>query len=76
MLKHGLYFLINGACGSSGCFAVQMAKMYGATVTAVDNGHKTDFLRSIGADNVIDYTREDFANRDSRYDLILDYVAY
>ena len=75
-MQQGQHVLINGAGGSSGCFAVQMAKMYGATVTAIDNGHKTDFLRSIGADIVIDYTREDFAERDARYDLILDCVAY
>ena len=75
-VQAGQSVLINGAGGSSGCFAVQLAKLYGANVTAVDNGHKVDFLRSLGADEVIDYTREDFASHESRYDLILDYVAY
>lgn len=75
-VERGQHVLINGAGGSSGCFAVQLAKMYGATVTAVDNGYKADFLRSIGADHVVDYMREDFATGDTRYDVILDNVAY
>ena len=75
-VQAGQRVLINGAGGSCGCFAVQLAKLYGAVVTAVDNGHKIDTLRSIGADEVIDYTSEDFATHEARYDLILDCVAY
>ena len=75
-IQQGQHVLINGAGGSSGSFAVQIAKLYGATVTAVDNGHKMEFLRSIGADTVIDYTRDDIATLDTRFDLILDNVAY
>ena len=75
-VQAGQHVLINGAGGSSGSFAVQMAKLYGAIVTAVDNGYKTEFLRSIGADEAVDYTREDLADLEARFDLILDFVAY
>ena len=75
-VEAGQNMLINGAGGSCGIFAVQMAKMYGATVTAVDNTHKQEFLRSLGADHVIDYSCEDFAQGTARYDLIVDLVAY
>jgi NADPH:quinone reductase-like Zn-dependent oxidoreductase len=68
--------LINGAGGSTGSFAVQIAKLYGAEVTGVDNTGKLDFMRSLGADHVIDYTREDFTQNGKQYDLILDLVAY
>jgi NADPH:quinone reductase-like Zn-dependent oxidoreductase len=68
--------LINGAGGGSGCFAVQLAKRLGAHVTGVDNAGKLDFMRSLGADEVIDYRREDFTRRDEPYDLVLDLVAH
>jgi NADPH:quinone reductase-like Zn-dependent oxidoreductase len=64
--------LINGAGGCVGPFAVQMAKARGAVVTAVDHGDKLDFLRELGADEVIDYTREDFTRGDRRFDVVLD----
>lgn len=68
--------LINGAGGSAGMFAVQLAKLYGAEVTGVDNTYKLDFLRSLGADHVVDYTREDFTRSGNRFDLILDLIAH
>jgi NADPH:quinone reductase-like Zn-dependent oxidoreductase len=67
--------LINGAGGSVGPFAVQIAKSFGSEVTAVDNTDKLEMLRSIGADHVIDYTHEDFTRNGQRYDYILDVVA-
>jgi NADPH:quinone reductase-like Zn-dependent oxidoreductase len=68
--------LINGAGGGSGMFAVQLAKQRGAHVTAVDNERKLDHMRSLGADEVIDYRREDFTRGREPYDLILDLVAH
>jgi NADPH:quinone reductase-like Zn-dependent oxidoreductase len=68
--------LINGAGGGGGTFAIQLAKSYGAEVTAVDNAGKLDFLRSLGADHVIDYNQEDFTRSEQQYDLILDLIAY
>jgi NADPH:quinone reductase-like Zn-dependent oxidoreductase len=68
----GQRVLINGAGGAVGSFAVQLAKAYGAHVTGVDAPAKLDMLRSIGADAVLDYTKEDFTWRDERYDFILD----
>jgi NADPH:quinone reductase-like Zn-dependent oxidoreductase len=67
--------LINGAGGGVGTLAVQLAKMYGAEVTAVDSSIKLDMLRSIGADHLIDYKTEDFTANGQKYDLILDVVA-
>ena len=67
--------LINGAGGSIGTYAVQIAKAIGAEVTAVDRGDKLDVLRSIGADRVVDYTLEDFADREETYDVIVDVVG-
>jgi NADPH:quinone reductase-like Zn-dependent oxidoreductase len=75
-VQPGQKVLINGAGGGAGTFAVQLAKLYGAEVTGVDNTGKLDFMRSLGADHVIDYTREDFTKNGERYDLILDVVAH
>jgi NADPH:quinone reductase-like Zn-dependent oxidoreductase len=72
----GQKVLINGAGGGAGTFAVQLAKRYGAEVTGVDNSGKMDFLRALGADHVIDYTKEDFSKNGQQYDLILDLVAH
>lgn len=74
-VQPGQKVLINGAGGSAGSFAIQLAKMHGAEVTAVDNSRKLDFMRSLGADFVIDYTKEDFTQNGKQYDLILDVVA-
>ncbi len=71
-IKKGQEMLIAGAGGSIGSFSVQIAKYYGAVVTAVDSTGKMDMLRSIGADRVIDYTREDFTLRRETYDVIFD----
>ena len=71
-IQPGQTVLINGAGGAVGSFAVQLAKAYGANVTGVDAAAKLDMLRSIGADRVVDYSREDFTRRGERYDVILD----
>lgn len=68
----GQKVLINGAGGGVGTFAVQIARLYGVEITAVDSTGKLDMLRSIGFDHVIDYTKEDFTKNGRRYDLILD----
>ena len=75
-VQPGQKVLINGAGGGAGTFAVQLAKLYGAEVTGVDNTGKLDFMRSFGADHVIDYTQEDFTKNGKQYDLILDIVAH
>jgi NADPH:quinone reductase-like Zn-dependent oxidoreductase len=67
--------LINGAGGGSGTFAIQLAKHLGAHVTGVDNAGKLDFMRMLGADEVIDYRADDFT-RHGPYDLVLDLVAH
>jgi NADPH:quinone reductase-like Zn-dependent oxidoreductase len=72
----GKRVLINGAGGGSGSFAIQLAKRTGAHVTGVDNAGKLDFMRSLGADDVIDYRSEDFTRTDELYDLVLDLVAH
>lgn len=72
----GQRVLVNGAGGGSGSFAVQLAKRLGAHVTGVDNAAKLEFIRSLGADEVIDYRQEDFTRGHEPYDLILDLVAH
>jgi NADPH:quinone reductase-like Zn-dependent oxidoreductase len=74
-LKPGEKILINGAGGSIGTFAVQLAKLDGAEVTAVDSTGKLDMLRSLGADYVIDYTEEDFTQNGVIYDVIFDVIG-
>jgi NADPH:quinone reductase-like Zn-dependent oxidoreductase len=71
-IQPGQQVLVIGASGGVGTYAVQLAKVFGATVTGVCRTGKTDLVRSIGADHVIDYTQADFADGRRRYDLILD----
>jgi NADPH:quinone reductase-like Zn-dependent oxidoreductase len=73
-LQRGQKVLINGAAGGIGTFAVQIAKSFGASVTGVCSTRNVELVRSLGADRIVDYTRDDFA-QDRRYDLLLDNVG-
>jgi NADPH:quinone reductase-like Zn-dependent oxidoreductase len=75
LLQPGQAVLFNGAAGGVGTFAIQLAKSIGATVTAVDSGDKFDLLKSLGADYMIDFRKEDFTKNGQQYDLIVDVVS-
>ena len=74
-VQAGSKVLVNGAAGGVGTFALQIAKTFGAHVTGVCSTRNVDMVRSLGADEVIDYSRQDFTKREQRYDVILDCVG-
>jgi NADPH:quinone reductase-like Zn-dependent oxidoreductase len=74
-LRAGQSVLVNGASGGVGTFAIQIAKAYGAEVTAVCGARNAELVGSLGADQVVDYTREDFARAGRRHDVVLDLVG-
>lgn len=75
-VKKGQNIIINGAGGGVGSYAIQLAKYFGAIVTAVDSGEKASMMQSLGADHVIDYRKVDFTKNGEKYDFILDIVGH